>query len=277
LDCASPLALFSRAVKSGGGPPQPARDLSESKTLQRFERSQTSRQPPALRLRRSVPILPTVTRIRAITFDVGGTLIEPWPSVGHVYAEVAARFGINGLTPEDLTHNFRRAWKTQTEFDYTRVSWFEIIRATFADRASQLPPEFFPALYDRFTEADVWLRYEDVLPTLEKLTANGLQLGLISNWDARLRPLLANLNLTRHFTSIVISCEAGATKPDARLFAQAAQELGVAPGEMLHVGDSLPMDVVGAEGFGAIGRQVVRRKPLTDARQIRSLTELGAL
>ena len=29
--------------------------------------------------------------IQAVTFDVGGTLIRPWPSVGHVYAEVAAR------------------------------------------------------------------------------------------------------------------------------------------------------------------------------------------
>ena len=24
--------------------------------------------------------------IKAVTFDVGGTLIRPWPSVGHVYA-----------------------------------------------------------------------------------------------------------------------------------------------------------------------------------------------
>jgi len=37
--------------------------------------------------------------IRAISFDVGGTLIRPWPSVGHVYAEVAAQQGVlSGLT-----------------------------------------------------------------------------------------------------------------------------------------------------------------------------------
>jgi len=29
--------------------------------------------------------------IRAVTFDVGGTLIECCPSVGHIYAEVAGR------------------------------------------------------------------------------------------------------------------------------------------------------------------------------------------
>ena len=215
-------------------------------------------------------------KIRAITFDVGGTLIEPWPSVGHVYAEVAARFGVVGVMPETLAHNFSRAWKSRASFDYATESWFAIVRETFGERAAQLPPEFYPAVFNRFADADTWHIFDDVLPTLEALAARGIKLGVISNWDERLRPLLANLNLTRHFFSIVISCEVGATKPDARLFARAAQELGVAPGEMLHVGDSLPMDVRGAEEFGAIGRQVVRHKPLTDARQIGSLTELCA-
>ena len=31
----------------------------------------------------------TSPSIRAVTFDVGGTLIQVWPSVGHVYADVA--------------------------------------------------------------------------------------------------------------------------------------------------------------------------------------------
>ena len=213
-------------------------------------------------------------KIRAITFDVGGTLIEPWPSVGHVYAEVAARYGVDGIAPETLTQNFIRAWKARTSFDYAKESWFAIVRETFGEQAAQLPPEFYPAVFNRFTDADTWHIYDDVLPTLETLAARGVKLGNISNWDDRLRPLLNNLNLARHFSSLVISCELGATKPDARLFAQAARELGVAPGEMLHVGDSLAMDVGGAEGFGAIGRQVIRHKPLTDARQIRSLIEL---
>jgi putative hydrolase of the HAD superfamily len=216
-------------------------------------------------------------RIRAITFDVGGTLIEPWPSVGHVYAEVAARFGVSGIAPEWLTENFRRAWKAQIRFDYTRESWFAIVRETFGEHAAELPSEFYPAVFNRFATADTWRIYDDVLPALETLTARGVKLGIISNWDERLRPLLADLQLARHFSSLVISCETGATKPDARLFARAARELGVAPGELLHVGDNLAMDMHGAEGFGAVGRQVVRHKRVTDAWQIGSLAELRGL
>ena len=216
-------------------------------------------------------------KIRAITFDVGGTLIEPWPSVGHVYAEVAARFGVGGIVPELLMRNFGLAWKARTHFDYATESWFAIVLESFGDHATRLPAEFFPAVFNRFADADVWRIYDDVLPTLETLAARGIKLGLISNWDARLRPLLTNLNLSRHFSSFVISCEIGATKPDARLFAQAARQLEVAPGEMLHVGDSLAMDVAGAENFGALGRQIVRCKPLAGVRQVASLGDLCVL
>src|SRR5258706_11412590 len=100
--------------------------------------------------------------IRAITFDVGGTLIEPWPSVGHVYAEVAARFGVDGIAPETLTQNFIRAWKAQAGFDYAQESWFAIVRETFGERAAKLPPEFYSTVFNRFVDADTWRIYQDV-------------------------------------------------------------------------------------------------------------------
>jgi len=212
--------------------------------------------------------------IRAITFDVGGTLIEPWPSVGHVYAELAAAFGVNGVSPDWLTQNFIRAWKARVRFDYAQESWFGLVRETFAERSAQLPDEFFPAIYDRFAEASAWRIYDDVAPTIRALTAAGVRLGVVSNWDSRLRPLLERLGLMQCFLSLVISCEVGATKPDPILFQRAAQELGVAVDELLHVGDSRVMDVLGATNTGAQGRQVVRGGLLVAPEQLTSLVEL---
>src|SRR5215471_8768734 len=143
-------------------------------------------------------------RIEAITFDVGGTLLEPWPSVGHVYAGVAARFGLESVEPERLTQRFVHAWRRRAGFDYKRESWFELVRETFGEYAAQLPPDFFPAVYQRFAEADTWRIHNDVVPTLETLAGRGLRIGIISNWDERLRPLLTKLDLTRHFASLVI-------------------------------------------------------------------------
>ena len=68
-------------------------------------------------------------RFQAITFDIGGTLIEPWPSVGHVYAEVAARFGLRA-EPSELNRRFRDAWRSRQPFDHSRVAWFELVRQT---------------------------------------------------------------------------------------------------------------------------------------------------
>lgn len=215
--------------------------------------------------------------IRAITFDVGGTLIEPWPSVGHVYAEVAASFGVGEISPQWLTSRFMSAWKAWADFDYTRESWFALVRQSFGEVAASLPAEYFPAVYDRFSDPDTWRIYDDVRPTLESLTRRGVQLGVISNWDERLRSLLERLELTSYFSSLVISCEVGATKPDARLFHQAAAELAVPPSELLHVGDSHAMDVLGANKSGATGWQVVRHGGEIEPWQIRSLLDLDAM
>lgn len=212
--------------------------------------------------------------IRAVTFDVGGTLIEPWPSVGQVYAEVAARFGVMDIAPDWLTDNFMHVWKTRIDFDYSRESWFAIVRETFGAAAARLPAEYFPAVFERFAEADAWRVYNDVLPTLIALTRRSLKLGVVSNWDDRLRPLLVRLGLAPYFSSLVISYEVGAAKPDPRVFRRAAAELAVAPGELLHVGDSRELDVLGARKIGATGLQVVRSGATNESWQIRSLRDL---
>jgi len=213
--------------------------------------------------------------IRAVTFDVGGTLIEPWPSVGHVYASVAREFGVHGLAPEKLTARFQRAWRARAAFDYTRAGWYDLVRETFAERAAELPAGFFPAVYDRFAVPAAWRVYDDVRPALERLRQQGLKLGLISNWDERLRPLLQRLELAAWFSRIVVSCELGVTKPDARLFHRAATALGVAPSELLHVGDDSVRDADGARAAGCHARLVRRGGAAGRSGAVRSLTELA--
>ena len=94
--------------------------------------------------------------IRAVTFDVGGTLIEPWPSVGDVYASVAAEFGCQGISPSALNDNFAAAWRAKMQFDYSRGAWRELVDATFAGLIPEPPSrDFFEALYGRFESVEV--------------------------------------------------------------------------------------------------------------------------
>ena len=184
--------------------------------------------------------------IKAVTFDVGGTLIEPWPSVGHVYAEVAERHGLHSA-PEDLNQRFRAAWKAKRNFRHSRADWAALVRATFGTDACDA---FFPEIYERFASAKVWRVFDDVRPALIRLKAQGMKLGVISNWDERLRPILGQLELTSFFDAIVVSHEIGFCKPAPEIFREALRILQLSGQHVLHVGDSETEDVAGASGVG---------------------------
>ena len=213
--------------------------------------------------------------IRAVTFDVGGTLIEVWPSVGHVYAEVAARHGVNGLSPQLLNHRFAAAWHAAGSFNHSRCGWAQLVDATFRGLTERPPSQtFFGDLYARFASPEAWRIFPDVLPTLEALAGCGIKLGVISNWDERLRPLLDRLKLAGYFEAIVVSREVGASKPSRAIFRKAIRELGVPPEAVLHVGDDLSMDVRGARAAGLCALRLKRGGATARAGIIKSLREL---
>ena len=74
--------------------------------------------------------------------------------------------------------------------------------------------------------------------------------GLISNWDARLSALLAQLGLNERFRWTLISAHVGAAKPDPAIFRQALDLCGLPPEQVVHIGDSLDEDVRGARAAG---------------------------
>lgn len=216
--------------------------------------------------------------VRAVTFDVGGTLIQPWPSVGQVYAEVAAAHGHRGLSPEVLNRRFAAEWRALKKFQHTRSQWSALVDATFRDLVQPVPSEsFFDALYERFAEPEAWHIYPDVLPTLEVLAARGLKLGVISNWDERLGPLLVKLRLRDFFEVVVVSWEIGFPKPSQAIFQAAASQLAFPPEAILHVGDSFEMDVRGARTAGFQAVRLQREARTLTAHQIRSLRELALI
>ena len=218
-----------------------------------------------------------VSSIRAVTFDVGGTWIEPWPSVGHIYAEVARGFGIEVGNTERLTQCFFEAWAHRGHFEYTRNAWQKLVEEAFSSLPGPVPDEAcFAAIYSRFAEPVCWNVFKDVRPALHELAAMGCKLGLISNWDERLRPLLQKMELLVGLDAVVISHEVGEVKPARRIFDDAAKALSLSSSEILHVGDSRREDV---DGAGAAGFQAVllNRAGKPSEHVIASLAEVPGL
>jgi len=221
---------------------------------------------------------PASKEIEAVTFDVGGTLIECWPSVGHIYAEVAARFGHSHLSPTLLNRQFKTAWRQLKDFRHTRDQWSALVDATFQG-VTQPPPSltFFPEIFKRFSEPGAWHIFDDVLPILQTLKDRGVKLGIISNWDDRLRPLLRKLELDSYFQAMVISCEIGLPKPSRLMFDSACNTLGSNPLNTLHIGDSREMDFDGARAAGMRALWLRRGHRCGSGGEIRSLSELNKI
>jgi putative hydrolase of the HAD superfamily len=213
--------------------------------------------------------------IRAVTFDIGGTLITPRPSVGEIYAEVAARHGWDRPDAGELERRFRAAWRAHPNFGHTREEWRTLVHATFAAPGGRAPTRaLFRDLYARFTGRSAWHVFEDVVPALQALSRRGLKLGVISNWDRRLGPLLRTLGLWDYFDAVVVSCHLGTGKPARVMFDTAAARLRRAPAEILHIGDSPEMDVRGALRAGMRAALIRRGAGPARAGTLRTLAEL---
>ena len=210
-------------------------------------------------------------KIRAVTFDVGGTLMAPWPSVGHVYARVAAGLGVVA-EPERLTRQFINTWRSRGEFDYSREGWMDLVRHSFHGMA-EVSETLFTALYDSFSTRDAWRVYDDVLPCFEQLQKLNVRLAVISNWDNRLRATLRSVGLHDHFEVITVSGEHGINKPARGIFDLTARALGLPANEILHVGDSHREDYLGAQSAGFAAAHLDREGENRDA--IKTLLELA--
>jgi putative hydrolase of the HAD superfamily len=192
------------------------------------------------------------SRVRGITFDAGGTLLAPWPSVGDVYAEVARRHGVN-VEAADLTERFRKAWRGRGAFQYALKSWEQLVDETFEGLCAPPSGTFFPELYEAFAKPAAWRVYDDVWATLEGIRDRGLPMAIISNWDERLLPLLKKMGLAEFFSAFLISNHVGACKPDPKIFQAASMALNVPAANLLHVGDSQSEDFDGSRAAGFQG------------------------
>lgn len=90
--------------------------------------------------------------------------------------------------------------------------------------------------------------HEPVLTTL----AGRFRLGLCSNFSdgATARAVVGEAGFLPHLRAVVVSEEIGIRKPRPEIFEAVAAGLGLPPGEILHVGDSLAADVAGARAIG---------------------------
>ena len=190
----------------------------------------------------------------AIVFDVGGTLLNVVRDPHMAVVEAVAHLGSVSVT--ELTAGIQQAvaeWRLadgRPEVEDLPETWLnhnrralEIVGFTGdVDIAAQVMEDTFLS--------DGWELYPDVAGTLAALSASGYRSGVVSNWPATLNATLEQVGIRQYFAAVVASADVGYRKPHPRIFQIAAKRLGLAPQDLLYVGDSVEDDVAGATSAG---------------------------
>jgi HAD superfamily hydrolase (TIGR01509 family) len=214
--------------------------------------------------------------IRAITFDFGNTLVPfpagPMAGVVRLTAERASCLvgcsaeDFVGIWGEERLRQFAQDVPEGREADMD----VRVVRVLARLRGIAAPPTGgrwddgaiaglsepgeVEAILDAY--ADAFVRNTPVPPKVGPMLgrlADSYGLAILSNWPLALAVdrFIEAAGWGRYLAAVVVSHRVGVIKPRPEIFETAARQLGVASGpSILHVGDDLGADVLGARAVG---------------------------
>lgn len=189
--------------------------------------------------------------IRAITLDLDDTL-WPFAPIGmrveqaqHDWLLVhcprtAARFPIAAM--RDLRERINTE-RPDLAHDFSAMRLLTLTRAL--QLSGDDPAHAHAAFEAFFAERNRVECYPDTAPALQRLAAL-VPLAALSNGNADLQ----RIGLDMHFRFQLGAAEHGKAKPSPCIFHAACARFALRPHEVLHVGDDIEMDVIGAHRAG---------------------------
>jgi FMN phosphatase YigB (HAD superfamily) len=231
--------------------------------------------------------------IKAIFFDLDGTLRHSVPSGGEVFTDYVKTLGLQvneearlralrwehfyWASSVDLRNDLL-AHSTETEQFWIEYSRRRLIAlGASEERAVELAPKISVHMGEFYKPESIVP--EDVRRTLPLLKESGYILGVISNRDKPFQDVLDDHGIGEFFAFSLAAGEVNVFKPDPGVFEHALQRVHVSAGEAIYVGDNYYADVVGAR---AAGLQPVLYDPLgifpdPDCATIKSFDELNSI
>ena len=199
--------------------------------------------------------------IKAIFFDLYGTLAGFKPSRYEIQSQACDKFGIS-LTQQGVLRGYGQAdaFMTKQNKGHPLRQMSETERFNFFCEYERKIIKGSGIDVDLETAGQIWhtvraipydmIIYEDVWPVLDELKSRDICLGLLSNMNRPGSELLDEFNLSKHMQFAVTSLELGVEKPNPLMFKKALKVACVSELEAVHVGDQIGSDVDGAENSG---------------------------
>ena len=221
--------------------------------------------------------------LETLFLDAGGVLVFPnWNRISETLgrhgvavaaaalqaAEPRAKFDIDQGIRHGTTTDAQRAWL-----------YMELVLENAAVALNERTAAALDELRAYHAEHNLWeFVPADVVPALQRLSALGLKLVVVSNANGALHRMFDRVGLTQYFHCVCDSFVEGVEKPDPRFFQIALDRSGAAASSTMHVGDLYYVDVVGARA-GGLRTMLIDPFDLYkeyDADRVRTLDELVA-
>ena len=232
--------------------------------------------------------------IRAVFFDLDGTLRHDTPASNQVFFDYAIELGAANLPANRLqalrwAHAYWANVGKMVEQDFAQFEgdtsqfWqnyayrYLLAYGCPEDQAASLAPHvraYMSAHYNPENTVPA-----DAHPTLTALRDKGYILGIITNRSRPVHEEVETLGLTHYFDLILAAGEINSYKPEPGIFVHALNQVGIQPQESLYVGDNYYADIVGAAqaGLHPVLLDPDRLFPDVDCPVVDSLSGIQAL
>ncbi|VVE29767.1 haloacid dehalogenase type II [Pandoraea commovens] len=201
-----------------------------------------------------------------LTFDCYGTLIQWDEGLRDAVTRILQSKPGHNIGTSDLIatfdHHEHALEQTPPHRAFREVAG-EGLRLALQDLGLQASPQDIGVLTDNISAMPP---FPEVVPTLAALKARGYRLCIVSNTDDDI--IAGNVaQLGGHIDRVITAQQAGAYKPNRRLFDYAHQQLGVTKDDVVHICASPHLDHAAARDIGFRCVWVDRgtgRRPLPD-------------
>jgi len=205
-------------------------------------------------------LIKNLQKFKLVTFDLTDTLIKFKRHPGIEYASTAKSLGYRNVDPDKITAqfsgNFKQMNNDYPNFGRNKISWetwWEMLIANIFKSAGISLAEsdiyvLCNELIDKYETDECWELQDGAVELIEKIKDSDKIVGIISNYDPRLRFLVENMKLPE-LDFVIGSYEAGAAKPDPLIFDLAIKltNYNALPEEALHVGNAPTLDFIAAK------------------------------
>jgi putative hydrolase of the HAD superfamily len=231
--------------------------------------------------------------IKAIFFDLDGTLRHSVPSGADVFTDYVITLGLQ--VDEEVRLGAMRwehmYWAFSVDLrddllahsENTENFWIEYSRRRLValgaspDWAVEFAPNVSKHMGEFYKPESVIP--EDVRRALPQLKQTGYILGVISNRDKPFQELLHEHGIGEFFDFSLAAGEVNSFKPEPGVFEHALRRVNLSPRDVVYVGDNYYADVVGARRAGLLPVLYDPRGvfPDPDCTTIKSFDELSSV